>query len=433
MPNFIHYIIHHFQYVARLIMVFCLAFPSTISGQLMTDYPHDIIVPPYVNLAINRIEFPGNDSSAFIPIFEQLENYLKTGEANLSFVHFGGSHIQADIYPQVFRERMNQYFEDIVRDRGIVFPYNIARSNDPLQYTDHSTGHWYTCRNVESKKHDTLGVLGICAITNDSLTTIQIHNKINEPPLHFSEIKIFFKTDSSTFDINLKDSSLVISKQLDSTNNIITFNLLKPIDTLNLIIARSDTNHGNFTLYGIELLNKTAGLTYHSIGINGASVPSFLRCELFTQQLTYLHPDLVIMSIGTNDGYGKKFTPESYYNNLDTLIQNIYSANPKAAILLTVPNDDYYHKRYPNRNTEKQEKIIYNLAKRYKLGVWNLYKMMGGFNSSLFWYRDHLMRYDRIHFTNTGYHLKGDLFFSAFLKSFDNYLSSKQSKTYTTQ
>ncbi|HIE15346.1 MAG TPA: hypothetical protein EYP69_00300, partial [Bacteroidales bacterium] len=65
------------------------------------------------------------------------------------------------------------------------------------------------------------------------------------------------------------------------------------------------------------------------------------------------------------------------------------------------------------------------VAKKYNLAVWNLYKIMGGFNSSQKWYLMNLMKRDRIHFTRKGYELKGDLFFSAFLKAWENFMIYK--------
>ncbi len=94
------------------------------------------------------------------------------------------------------------------------------------------------------------------------------------------------------------------------------------------------------------------------------------------------------------------------------------------AILITVPNDDYLYKRYPNKFTALQEQEIYKLAQKHGAGVWNLYQIMGGFNSSQTWYNFNLMKYDRIHFTKEGYQLKGDLYFNAILRMYDAYIES---------
>jgi len=412
--------------IVFLIIINVILTNSMLIGQTTpADYPHDVPLPKFVDLQKNKLEFFG-DSSAFIPVFQTITDYLTKGNGQLTVVHFGGSQMQADIYTQEFRTKMNQYFNNIVTSRGLVFPYSMAKTNNPLPYTSKFTGNWKTARNVQKKKHFPMGVLGITAFTNDSLASFLIYNKHTQPPLHFDIARIFYDKDSTGYKI-IPVHTHNYTTENDTINGIFTIFYDKIQDTLNLKVIRTDTdtNFSHFTLYGISLETKYPHLIYNTIGINGASIPSFLRCIYFTPQLKAIHPDLAIMSIGTNDAYGKDFDPMVYYHNLDTLIHQFWKANPKMAIILTVPNDDYWHRRYPNKNTEKQEKVIYDLAKKYHLAVWNLYQIMGGFDSSQKWYQMHLMKRDRIHFTHKGYELKGDLFFSAFLKAWENFATNK--------
>ena len=130
----------------------------------------------------------------------------------------------------------------------------------------------------------------------------------------------------------------------------------------------------------------------------------------------------MILSIGTNDAYTRYFNSETYKQNYDTLIRQIRSVLPDAAIFLTVPNDSYLYRRNVNRNTEKVRDVIMELGKELDLGVWDFYSVMGGLNSILVWQQFGLAGRDRIHFTQQGYVLIGDLFFNAFLKSYDTYI-----------
>ncbi|NJO91502.1 MAG: hypothetical protein HC831_22980 [Chloroflexia bacterium] len=66
--------------------------------------------------------------------------------------------------------------------------------------------------------------------------------------------------------------------------------------------------------------------------------------------------------------------------------------------------------------------MIYEVAREKDCGVYDFYEVMGGFNSSSIWYKENLMVRDRIHFNREGYLLKGDLFFNAFIKAYDNHL-----------
>ena len=118
----------------------------------------------------------------------------------------------------------------------------------------------------------------------------------------------------------------------------------------------------------------------------------------------------------------KNFKPEEYKKNLEGMMKIVLEANPKCAILLTVPNDCYYRRKYPNKNTARQRDVIIELAKEYNAGIWDFYGFMGGLGSSYTWKNASLMRSDLVHFTKEGYHLKGELYIDAFLK----YLNQKE-------
>jgi lysophospholipase L1-like esterase len=83
---------------------------------------------------------------------------------------------------------------------------------------------------------------------------------------------------------------------------------------------------------------------------------------------------------------------------------------------MTVPNDSYYHRSSLNRNIARQREVIIELAQQFQCPIWDFYGIMGELGSSKTWFRSGLMRDDLVHFTAKGYHLKGDLYFDAFLK-----------------
>ena len=146
------------------------------------------------------------------------------------------------------------------------------------------------------------------------------------------------------------------------------------------------------------------------------------RCRYFEDQLLLYKPDLFIVSIGTNDAYHPDFDPEKYRMYYQDLITMVQKANPDCAILLTVPNDSYYKKKIPNPRTRVARKIIYEVAEKNQMAVWDFYEIMGGFNSSRDWYNNKLMPKDRIHFTVMGYRIKADLLLQALANSWENEL-----------
>lgn len=408
-----------------LILFFLLAYAYRVSAQDRA-YPYSIEQYPFVQYKKNTIDFPA-DSLAYQQIYDKLYQLITKGEGKLEILQIGGSHIQADIYSNVARYRLQNFYPGLNGGRGFVFPYSVAKTNNPVNLQASSTGEWSALRNIQKKKKGTLGLAGISVSTTDSVASLKMYSYKSYHHYDFNRVKLFYDMDSLNYDISIGEALWVDSIYTDTILHYTEFFLNRYIDTLEIKVQRTDSIVRPFTFYGANLETDDPGVVYHSIGINGASIPSFLRCELFEEQLKVIAPDLVVLSLGTNDAYGKTFNSKVYFNNYDTLIQRILSTNPNMAIMITVPNDDYLYKRYPNQFTAEQETVIYELAKKYNAGVWDLYKIMGGFNSSQTWYDYALMKFDRIHFTKHGYILKGDLFFNAILKLYDTYIENLQS------
>jgi lysophospholipase L1-like esterase len=201
------------------------------------------------------------------------------------------------------------------------------------------------------------------------------------------------------------------------------------VDSLNLVIQKEENTEGRFTLYGISAESAPNGFLYHSIGVNGAHVPAFLRCDLFVEQLSLLKPDLVILGLGINDAYGRRFSQSDFESNYGLLISRIRKAAPETAIIFTTNNDSYLYRRYVNKNGEKVQQSMLRMAKEYNAGVWNMYEVMGGLNSVVLWEKNNLVQRDKIHFTREGYLILGDLFFNALMKNFEQYIQEKKLST----
>jgi len=401
----------------KILLIVLLSSFGSVYAQL-PEYPYEIKFYDFINYKKNVLKFPG-DSTSFINFFTKYKNIILKGEGQLEIVHIGGSHIQADIYTNRMRERMQSFYPGLNGGRGFIFPFKMAKTNNPYNYVVKYTGSWNYCKNVQRKSNCNFGLSGYQVSTSDSVSEITIYSRENYPLYDFNKIKIFYNlSDSLGYEVNVLSNSLVTKTDFPD-KHYSEYQLEKYCDTIRIQIIKTDTIKKRFELYGIKSETDDPGIIYDAIGVNGASVPSFMKCNMFEENLEVIKPDMVVLSLGTNDAYGTKFDKNIYKNNYDTLIQRILKANPNTAIMITVPNDDYLYKKYPNKNTALQEEVIMELAKKYNAAVWDLYEIMGGFNSSQVWYNNHLMKRDRIHFTKEGYMLKGDLFFNSFIKFYD--------------
>jgi len=349
---------------------------------------------------------------------------MLNGTGKITIIHIGGSHIQADIYTRRTRERLQTFYPGMNGGKGMVFPYRIANTNNPNNYYTNASGNWTSCKNVELKKSCNLGLTGISVSTSDSFATIGFHlRKDSLVNYYFNRIRIFHSMDSCSF-APIPEMVEVINSETNKEMGYTIFYLAKEYNLFELKLNKTSAIQNHFELYGVSLENDDPGIIYHSIGINGASLPSFLRCNFLEKHLSALKPDLVIISLGTNDAYTTKFKPDFYKANYEAMIKIIRKAAPLSAILNTVANDSYLFRRYPNKNTQLASDVIYDVARTYNCGVWDFYKIMGGFNSSRTWQAEGMMMKDLVHFNEKGYLFIGDLLFNAFIRSYDNHLNS---------
>ncbi|MBC8172963.1 MAG: hypothetical protein H7X71_03560 [Chitinophagales bacterium] len=374
----------------------------------------------YIHFAKNKIEFPGAEDT-FYRFYESFDSLSQFHDRTLAVYHFGGSHIQADIYTNEIRNCMQSFTTEMDGSRGWIFPFSAAHTNNPVSFRVKYTGIWNEVRSPLNKNGDApLGLMGISVSTIDTMASMVIHAK-EEKPFGLTHLTIFYNAGIAPYAIQLNDSVQIQSVYTDTAGGFTRYDLAVPLDTLKIQFVKTDTNNINpLTIYGFLIMNERPGIIYNSIGVNGADFESYLQCDLFSDQLAQLPPDLVIISIGTNDANDTNFSPAQYRANYVHFIENIKRVNPACTFIFTVPNDNYKNKK-PQKNIAKCRDVIYELAGIYNAGVWDFYDIMGGYGSSHKWYLDKLMKRDRIHFTNEGYIIKGDLFYEAFLKGYASF------------
>ena len=187
-----------------------------------------------------------------------------------------------------------------------------------------------------------------------------------------------------------------------------------------------DTSFRNL-YYGFSLLNGNPGVLYHSIGINGAMYVNYTS-EEYVCRLAALRPALLIVSLGTNESFGRRFSKTEFASQVEAFITLVKRHMPGTALLLTTPPECYRRvtvnkKRtyVRNDNTEKVAEVIREVAKREGLACWDLFTATGGLNSSKAWQRAGLMRNDRIHFVKEGYFEQGRMLYRAFLNTYNNF------------
>ena len=362
--------------------------------------------------------------------FEKWRRVATTHQGHLSIVQIGGSHVQAGTLPNRVRYNILRAYPDLVSDRGMVFPYSAARKcNNPADYGVHRTHPLQLTRNVY-KEHDVpLGLCGIAVTARDSMAAIAIVSRDTACPFASSKVVLFGHSEQNVIPrLGLADRE-VFPSYVDTRNRRFVFNLHDATDSFCIILpCRSGQA---FSLTGVYLANGQQGFSYHSIGVNGAAVPDYLKCPYLTNDIKLLRPDLVVFGIGINDAHGADFDTAVFRRNYLQLVDSIRSVAPDCCFLFITNNDSFRRsgrRSYTvNNNGLLAREVFYRLADDTGGLLWDQFYVMGGLKSMDKWRLAKLAQHDRVHFTRAGYELVGDLFSNALFSAFADYIATHPS------
>ena len=169
-------------------------------------YPHDYPDYEFINQDKNKLQF--SSASNFSSFLEALNDLFSNGDRNINIVHFGGSHIQADVWSHRIREHFHSLMPQNSGGRGLVFPYRIIKTNGSPYVKFKSDGEWKGFRNSILKHYSEFGLTGITAKTKDSSTTIQLN--INKKKCHscsFNSLKIIHNQTTHFHALNFMDKN----------------------------------------------------------------------------------------------------------------------------------------------------------------------------------------------------------------------------------
>ena len=391
---------------------------------------HNVKQYSFLNDSAKNIQYP--DSIEFDRrdlFFSKLDSVVLCHKGKVNILHLGGSHVQADFFSHTVRCHLDSLNGDLKPSRGIIFPFKTAKTNNPTNYKVYSKGAWVTSKNVKKDRIAKLGVTGIAVTTEDRNAEIKVNMNPKDSTQRwgFTMLRLLGYTDSldKVTPIIMQTDSTWIMPEHDSETESYIFRFSGIQDSFLVKFVQNDSVTHKFSVCGFLLENEDDGIIYHSIGVNGAAVPSFISCENFERDLQWIHPDLVIFAIGINDAVPVKFSETQFIANYDSLISEIEQVNPECFYIFITNNDSFRKIRRKrktiyvvNSNAIKVEHAFQTLARKHNGGYWNLFQWMGGLESMRKWEQNGLAQKDKIHFTKKGYQLIGDVFYNALVSSY---------------
>ena len=389
----------------------------------------------------------------------------------------GDSHIQADWITSFLRNKFQEKYGNA--GRGLVFPYPVANSNGPDDFTSATNQTWENFRLVyEQDVFPQMGASGF-VIGNQQDSFLEI--KFKNPEETFDKVIIFNdeKMNGEKFQLYKENQSLsnfvsksaermkytvlsgetfpeLASKFYTTTTKLaqingvgiknpmegnsyqidkISFNYNPDFENLiekiadyqfsgdktlvqlsepqNTFLMKTNAKNGNM-FYGFQFLkNVKKGVVFNTVGVNGATYADFLKFPLQMEQLNSIQPDLVMISLGTNESLSS-ITKEDFQKNISDLVSKFKEQNPNLPILLISPTDN----RLKSQKIKELVSWIEESAQLKKVAFFNLYEATGGsgyFKKAL---NKKEANTDGVHFLRPGYEFQAEKIWTAISENF---------------
>jgi lysophospholipase L1-like esterase len=332
-----------------------------------------------------------------------------------TILHIGDSHLQPNNLSGMTRYQLQKEFGNA--GRGLIFPYGLAKTNGPKDFTFTSNTAW-TSSWITKPTLQAIGLTGISIQSNATSGSIQ------------------WATGKDTLAYPATLGKVLYAIQ-DCQNCVVEVNGIKKTyanqvkftDTLNFSIS-SDTSMiafkgCTFTLLDLMEYTNTPGIIYHSTGVAGATFKSYNDNPNVEKGLKLLLPDMVVVSLGTNESV-KKWDPIAFEKEVRTFIDRIRANNSASKIVLVLPNENYIkvNGSYTyNTRIDAVHAVLLKVAKEQELLTYDQQQAMGGKGCMLQWKQQGLVNDDHIHFLRKGYQKQGVLlanYLKQYLKTTQN-------------
>jgi lysophospholipase L1-like esterase len=383
-----------------------LLFTGSLEAQLINDIGVVVEVEPSSKLE--------NTDSSLTVFKQKIKDFNKGEIKKVKIFHFGDSHIQPNNLTGETRQYTQTYFGNA--GRGLVFPYSLANTNGPKDYTITSTVKWTNSWCINYPHRFDLGIagMGVQSLSKEGAVNVNL----NKDTASFTKVKatvIYSMEDPENGKISLNNvsSNSSTEKKFDT----LSVDLNDEEQSLNIVFSGS-----KITIHGLYYENNQSGIVYNSAGVAGARYKDFNKTEYFTDQLGILNPDLVIISLGTNESYDSNYNGSTFESEVDTMLCKLKRTVPNVNIILTLPSENYKMvngKPIKNYTVEKVSEVLRSQALKHNCAIWDLYTAMGGDGSMLEWYDKGWVNKDHVHFLKAGYKEQGYLLFEAIYKTLE--------------
>jgi lysophospholipase L1-like esterase len=373
-------------------------------------------VADYLEESPRTIAQPG----ALVPVFEQLFRLgSETNKTPVHILHFGDSHTAADDWTGGLRDLFKEKFGD--GGSGFSLAGHPFLGYRRFDVRGGGSAGWQSQGLRSAAGDGYFGLGGISISTERSGESVYIDAECD-----FLEIQYLQHPGGGGLTLFDNEERLeAFSTDGELAPGFIRYQVSPGPHrfTLRTVNARP------VRLFG-WVADRSAGVTYEALGINGAEASVMLRWDenMLATYLQRRNPGMIVLAYGTNEASDPNWNPESYQAMFAALLQRLRRAAPATSILVLGPADRWYRYRGALRPLPGIDSII--AAQQYACrenacAYWNTQERMGGKGSMRDWVAAGLGQGDYVHFTSAGYRRLAAVLFADILQQYQTYKKTR--------
>lgn len=328
-------------------------------------------------------------------------------------MHFGDSHIAADILTRRIRERLQQEFGD--GGAGFILPGNPMSTRRQGVLSGVTSGWTMNGLGARALKDGIYGPLGIVQTATQPGERIWMQTAGNHFEVYYTRQPGGGNFDIALGGVSLLDKPIATAARAPQAG---VYSFDSAAGGMHEIELRT-LSPGKVTVLGLVAEQLHPGVTYDVLGLNGARAARILGWHqtAFADVLRKRNPDLIILSYGTNEVTDGAWSSLGYQKLLGQVLSNLRRFLPHTSILIYGPPDRADIPLAANRMLSMNES--HRLAALdHNAAFWSSFEAMGGAGSMNSWARKGLAQGDRVHLTGAGYARMGDLFFTDLMRAY---------------
>jgi len=353
--------------------------------------------------------------------YESLSRTNK-GEAITRIVHYGDSHVAADLLTGALRQNLQSFFGDA--GAGFVFAGRPWSWYKPRGVTlDASSGWRSDGLNQASLAEDgRFGLAGVSFTATGAGEWISLSAACRSV-----DVYLLKQPGGGAIDIFLDGAVYKRNVSLASKRGEPAYIKIEAeTDTLHSIELRTVAK-GLVRALGIVVERETAGVVYDALGINGARASRLLSWDwrVLASNIERRDPNLIIIAYGSNEVSDDDLDLAEYGQIFLTLLNQFHEAVPRASLLVISPPDRAVRVGRRWQTVSRMPALVKaqrQAAFESGAAFFDLFQAMGGAGSIERWatLREPLAQPDRVHLTTAGYRLVASWLYTELMRKMND-------------